>query len=143
LSTSACTLVAKKRVLRKGDSLLDRGSSLSITSLELRGLEQILDNLDTGKLIFTVAKVLPFAYEILKSSTGIMTPGVTPETLDGIRKARLEKVQQKLVNGSYRFSPSRRVLIPKLKRNEERPLDVRSPMDKLVQKAAEIVLSRL
>ena len=57
-------------------------------------------------------EMLIYAYENIKSKPGNMTPGVTPETLDGISKSRIESLSQSLKDESFAFSPARRVKIP-------------------------------
>lgn len=71
-----------------------------------------------------------------------MTPGVTPETLDGISKEKIELLSQSLKNESFKFSPSIRVQIPKAS-GGTRPLSVASPMDKIVQEAMRLILESI
>ena len=86
-------------------------------------------------------KNLVLAYELIKSKPGNMTPGVNMETLDGISKEYLLKVQAKLLAGKYEFPAARRVEIPKPgKPGETRPLTIASPRDKLVQKAMQLIM---
>jgi retron-type reverse transcriptase len=87
-------------------------------------------------------EILTLAYEQIKSNKGNMTPGVTPETLDGISKAYLERVASSIKAGKYQFSPARRIHIPKPGKSEKRPLVFdASPREKIVQKAIELVLT--
>jgi retron-type reverse transcriptase len=86
--------------------------------------------------------MLIYAYENIKSKPGNMTPGVTPETLDGISKSRIESLSQSLKDESFTFSPSRRVQIPKAS-GGFRPLSVAPPMDKIVQEAMKLVLESI
>lgn len=71
-----------------------------------------------------------------------MTPGVTPETLDGISNTKIESLSQALRDESFTFGPSRRVQIPKAS-GGTRPLSVASPMDKIVQEAMRLVLEAI
>lgn len=87
-------------------------------------------------------EMLIYAYENIKSKPGNMTPGVTPETLDGISKSRIESLSQSLKDESFAFSPVRRVKIPKAS-GGTRPLSVASPMDKIVQEAMRLVLESI
>jgi RNA-directed DNA polymerase len=66
-----------------------------------------------------------------------MTPGVSKETLDGSTLQKLEAFSDNLKGGKFKFSPSRRVWIPKPGKKEKRPAP---PMEKVVQKAIQIVL---
>jgi group II intron reverse transcriptase/maturase len=69
-----------------------------------------------------------------------MTPGATPETLDEISLEKLTQLSNQLKAGKFRFNPRRRVFIPKPGTKHKRPLLIRSPMDKVVQKALQLVL---
>ena len=84
---------------------------------------------------------LILAYESIKSNPGNMTPGSNKETLDGVSMDYLKKLQQELLSGKFKFSPGRRVEIPKANKNETRPLTIASPREKIVQKALQIVLN--
>lgn len=94
-----------------------------------RNLYNIISNVDT----------LIYAYENIKSKPGNMTPGVTPETLDGISKEKLEILSTDLKSDKFQFSPSRRIAIPKAS-GGSRPLTIAPPMDKIVQEAIRLVL---
>lgn len=83
--------------------------------------------------------LLTLAYHNIKSNPGNMTPGITPETLDGISFERIKELSDRLENESFQFSPGRRVDIPKTS-GGTRPLTVASPMDKIVQEAMRIIL---
>jgi len=86
-------------------------------------------------------KNLVNAYELIKSNPGNMTPGVEPETLDGINKAFLLKVQAELLAGKFNFPAARRVEIPKPgKPGETRPLTIASPRVVVVQKAMLLIM---
>lgn len=83
---------------------------------------------------------LLLAYEMIKSNPGQMTRGYTGETLDGINLSWFTNTSKLIKAGKYRFSPSRRINIPKPGRQERRPLTIGSPRDKVVQKAIQLVL---
>lgn len=87
-------------------------------------------------------QVLKMAYARIMSNPGNLTPGGDPdkETLDGITDEWFDKASKKLLNGSYEFKPSRRVMIPKPNKPGKRPLTVLSPRDKIVQEAIRMVL---
>lgn len=86
--------------------------------------------------------MLIYAYENIKSKPGNMTPGATPETLDGISKEKLDNISKLLRNEKFTFSPSRRIEIPKAS-GGTRPLSIASPMDKIVQEAMRLVLEAI
>jgi group II intron reverse transcriptase/maturase len=82
-------------------------------------------------------------YKIIKSKPGNMSPGITPETLDGINIEWFNKAAEDLKTGRYQFKPARQVLIPKAKVNTSRPISISSPRDKIVQKALQLLLGSI
>ena len=88
-------------------------------------------------------KNLVTAYELIKSKPGNMTPGISPDTLDGVSLRILQNIQTKLRAGTYRFPPARRTQISKPGKTETRPLTIASPKDKIVQKAVMLVIEPL
>lgn len=86
--------------------------------------------------------LLNTAYNILKSKPGNMTPGIVPETLDGMSQEILLDISNKLQNESFQFKPSRRVYIPKAN-GGTRPLTIASPLDKIVQQAIKMILEAI
>jgi len=79
------------------------------------------------------------AYHKLKSKPGNMTPGVSPETLDGLSSEWIDQIIQSMKDESFQFKPSRRVNIPKAN-GGTRPLSVAPPRDKVVQEIMRIIL---
>lgn len=79
------------------------------------------------------------AYGNIKSKPGNMLKGTTEETLDGINKDWFSKISRELGSGAFRFSPVRRVEIPKYN-GGTRPLGVGNLREKIVQEAMRIVL---
>jgi retron-type reverse transcriptase len=61
------------------------------------------------------------AYGRIYSNKGAMTPGVTGETADGMSMEKIERIIDALRHERYRFSPVRRVYIPK-RNGKLRPL---------------------
>lgn len=86
-------------------------------------------------------RVLALAYEFVKSKDGALTPGSTPETIQGFGITWLLKIRKTLKRGLFQFDPARRVLIPKPGKKEIRPLDVSG--QKVVQIAITIALAVL
>lgn len=72
-----------------------------------------------------------------------MSKGVTNETLDGINIKWFENIAQDIKSGKLKFSPTRRVMIPKPGKNELRPLSVGNPREKIVQKALTVLLESI
>jgi group II intron reverse transcriptase/maturase len=87
-------------------------------------------------------ELLLIAYNNIKSKPGNMTPGICPDTLDGISFEWLDKTTKNLKNESFQFKPGRRIQIPKKKNFSKglRPLTITSPRDKIVQEAIRIIL---
>jgi retron-type reverse transcriptase len=63
------------------------------------------------------------AYGRIYSNKGAMTPGATPETADGMSMGKIGRIIDAIRHERYRFSPARRVFIPK-KNGKMRPLGV-------------------
>lgn len=68
-----------------------------------------------------------------------MTPGVTQETVDGMSLAKIDRIIATLRAESYRWSPARRVYIPK-KNGKKRPLGMPPWSDKLVAEVVRMLL---
>jgi group II intron reverse transcriptase/maturase len=83
------------------------------------------------------------AYANIYSNEGAITKGVNENTLDGFSKARIDRIIKALQEGTYRFTPVRRVYIPKRVGNKKRPLGIPTGDDKLVQEVARIILERI
>lgn len=82
------------------------------------------------------------AYAKIASNSGALTKGVDETTLDGMSKARVDKIIMSLKDSSYEPKPVRRVYIPK-KNGKMRPLGVPSSDDKLVQEVVRMLLERI
>lgn len=82
------------------------------------------------------------AYENIKGNKGALTPGVTSATLDGMSLERLRKVQKRVLEESYQFTPVKQILIPKAN-GKTRPLGLPSADDKLVQEVIRMILEAI
>ncbi|WP_030574523.1 reverse transcriptase/maturase family protein [Streptomyces aureocirculatus] len=81
------------------------------------------------------------AYGRLYSNKGAMTPGVTGETVDGMSLGKIEHVIDALRHERYRWSPARRVYIPKGRGSTKlRPLGLPPWSDKLVGEVIRLLL---
>lgn len=60
------------------------------------------------------------AYGRIYRNDGAMTPGVTAETVDGMRLAKIQAIIDALRSERYRWSPMRRVYIEKKGRTKRR-----------------------
>ncbi len=79
------------------------------------------------------------AYGRIYSNKGAMTPGVTGETADGMSMEKIERIIDALRHERYRFSPVRRVYIPK-KNGKLRPLGMPTWPDKLLGEVIRLLL---
>jgi group II intron reverse transcriptase/maturase len=79
------------------------------------------------------------AYARLATNNGAMTPGATPETVDGMALAKIARLIDDLRDERHRWKPVRRVYIPK-SNGRRRPLGVPSWSDKLLQEVIRSLL---
>ena len=79
------------------------------------------------------------AYGNIYSNEGAMTPGASEETADGMSEEKIEQIIGLMRREKYRFSPARRVYIPK-KNGKLRPLGMPSWSDKLVGEVVRLLL---
>src|ERR1700716_2084696 len=70
------------------------------------------------------------AYGRIYSNQGSRTPGATTETVDGMSLDKIRRITEAMRCERYRFSPVKRVLIPK-KNGKLRPLGLPGWSDKL------------
>ena len=68
-----------------------------------------------------------------------MTTGITPTTLDGMSLEVMKEIISKLKDDSFKFSPGRRLEIPKAS-GGTRPLTIAPPRDKIVQEVMRMIL---
>ena len=81
------------------------------------------------------------AYGNIYSNQGAMTPGANEETADGMSEGD-RTYQGRMRNERYRFSPARRIYIPK-KNGRLRPLGLPSWSDKLVGEVVRLLLEAI
>ena len=79
------------------------------------------------------------AYSRLAGNAGALTPGTTPETVDGMSLARIEALIAALRAERYRWTPVRRTYIPKAN-GKRRPLGIPTWSDKLLQEVIRLLL---
>ena len=79
------------------------------------------------------------AYGNIYSNKGSMTPGASEETADGMSEEKIEQIIGLMRQERYRFSPARRVYIPK-KNGKLRPLGMPTWSDKLVGEVVRLLL---
>jgi retron-type reverse transcriptase len=79
------------------------------------------------------------AYGRIYSNDGAMTPGVTGETVEGMSLGRIDRIIDAVRHERYRFSPARRVYIPK-RNGKLRPLGLPTWSDKLLGEVVRLLL---
>jgi group II intron reverse transcriptase/maturase len=79
------------------------------------------------------------AYGRIYRNDGAMTPGATRETVDGMSQEKIAALIEQLRSERYRWTPVRRVYIPK-KKGGSRPLGVPTWSDKLLQEVIRSIL---
>ena len=79
------------------------------------------------------------AYGNIYSNQGAMTPGASAETADGMSEDKIDQITGLMRQEKYRFSPARRVYIPK-RNGKLRPLGLPSWSDKLVGEVVRLLL---
>ncbi len=79
------------------------------------------------------------AYARIYSNQGVLTPGTTPETADGMTLAKIDAIIEALRFERYRWTPVRRTHIPK-KNGKTRPLGIPTWSDKLLQEVIRLIL---
>jgi group II intron reverse transcriptase/maturase len=84
-------------------------------------------------------KLYLLAYGRIYANKGAMTPGATGETVDGMSMGRIDRIIDAMRHERYRFTPVRRVYIPK-KSGKLRPLGLPTWSDKLVGEVVRLLL---
>ena len=79
------------------------------------------------------------AYGRIYANKGAMTPGATQETVDGMSMRKIGRIIDAMRHERYRFSPARRVHIPK-KNGKTRPLGLPTWSDKLVGEVVRLLV---
>jgi group II intron reverse transcriptase/maturase len=79
------------------------------------------------------------AYGNLYGNAGAMTKGTTSETVDGMSLAKIDRIIMQLRAERYRWTPVRRVRIPK-QNGKTRPLGIPTWSDKLLQEVIRLIL---
>jgi retron-type reverse transcriptase len=82
------------------------------------------------------------AYGNIYSNQGTMTPGASAETADGMSEDKIDQIIGAMRHERYRFSPVRRVYIPK-KNGKLRSLGMPSWSDKLVGEVVRLLLEAI
>ncbi|GLZ02494.1 hypothetical protein Acsp02_97450 [Actinoplanes sp. NBRC 103695] len=83
------------------------------------------------------------AYGKIYRNAGAMTPGVTRETVDGMRLGKIEAMIGALRQERYRWTPVRRTYIEKKGSSKKRPLGLPTWSDKLLQEVLRLIWRRI
>ncbi len=103
---------------------------------------------DRGKRGLPLKRVYPLlynpdlyllAYARLYANKGALTPGATRETVDGMSRVKIDKLIDELRHERFRWTPVRRVHIPK-RNGKLRPLGLPTWTDKLLQEVMRSIL---
>jgi retron-type reverse transcriptase len=103
---------------------------------------------DRGKWGLPLTRVYPLlynpdlylrAYARLYANRGAMTPGTTPETVDGRSRAKIDCLIDDLRHERFRWTPVRRGQMPK-PNGKLRPLGLPTGTDKLLQEVLRSIL---
>ena len=116
------------KVLERLDSI----PSLSRAGKPINGLSRLIGALP----------IWDQAYGRISSNDGSMTAGVDGETFDGFSLDKVNNIIKRVLDGSYEFSPVRRVYIPK-SNGQKRPLGIPTVEDRLVQEVVRSLLDRV
>lgn len=82
------------------------------------------------------------AYEKLKGNKGALTPGITPETMDGMSLERLKRLKENVCSEKYKFKNVKLTYI--LQANgKRRPLGLPTANDKIVQEVMRMILDAI
>ncbi len=79
------------------------------------------------------------AYGRIATNDGALTPGATPETADGMKMDDIHAIIEALRFERYRWTPARRVYIPKAN-GQRRPLGLPTWSDKVLQEVMRLLL---
>jgi len=115
----------------------------NVTTMVMQKLTYINDKKFFNLLdILSDPLYLVACYEEIKGKKGNMTPGSDNYTIDGLDWNWFVKTAETLRKGSIKFSPARRIEIPK-SNGKSRPLGIGSPREKIVQKAIHAILEAI
>lgn len=118
-----------------------------VMATELKQMVKKCKNKDNryGNLIQIIGSfsTIKLAYLMIKNNPGISAKGIDSTTLDSLNFKILQKISQDVLSGKTKFSPVRRVYIPKSGKSVLQPFDISNSREKIVQKAMEMVLTAI
>ena len=93
--------------------------------------------------VMTDIDFLQVSYQKIKSKYGVMVKRSGKETLDGLNSKWFKKTSKRLLNGFFRFTSTRRLMIPKPNKSGFRLLTISNLRDKIVQQAMKTTLEQI
>lgn len=114
-----------------------RNAETVVATLRSRGQRGVAVR-DVYRMLF-IPDLYLRAYHKLYPNTGALTPGVTPETADGMSLAKIHQLIDEVRHERYRWTPVRRVYIAK-SNGKQRPLGIPTWKDKLLQEVVRTIL---
>lgn len=116
--------------MRKAETLLNIIRDRGKRGLAVKGIYRMLYQ----------QELYLIAYGRLYRNDGAMTKGSTEETVDGMSIEKIRNIIESIRFERYKWSPVRRVHIPKKDKKQTRPLGLPSFSDKLLQEVIRLIL---
>lgn len=79
----------------------------------------------------------------IRPNKGMGTPGIDKKTLEGMNLKIINKIAEEFKEKTFKFSPVRRVYIPKLGKNKLRPLGIPTLKDRIAQESIRLILESI
>lgn len=136
-----------RQLLPESEILLGIHKNVSNALLESKPLP-VHDDLMS---LISSEKILTLAYAKIGRNTGAPTPGPKGQSADSMSLDRIQTLSQSLKDGTFKWSPLKRVMVPKTFAKKdpitgiipERPLSVPEFEDRLVQEAIRLTLTAI
>jgi RNA-directed DNA polymerase len=90
--------------------------------------------------LFKVPEVWYAAYQRLNNNKGAKTAGIDSQTFHGVSKKGIDQLRNKVLNGNFQWSPTKRIYIKKANQKDLRPISIPSRNDRIVQEAIRIII---
>lgn len=84
-----------------------------------------------------------YNYQKLQKKAGALTKGTDETTTEKISIQRIKDIIKKITDNNYKFSPFRRIMIPKLGKSTMRPLTISNFDDRIIQEAIRTILNAI
>lgn len=82
-------------------------------------------------------------YETLKSNRGALIKKTDTDAADEMAEERIESIVQRIKDKTFKFRPSRRILISKPGKTTKRPLTIPNFDDRIIQEATRLILNAI